>query len=91
MMGKGTGEAALSEKLSGFQMAQEDDCIEEPQFSAAHFCVSSLIWCLFCQHIECWKVVLVTHSQTMILYRKGHGIVIGKLGLILFVLIRVYG
>lgn len=37
------------------------------------------------------EVVLVTHSQTMILYRKGRGIVIGKLGLILFVLIRVYG
>lgn len=89
--GKEDREEALSEKPSGFQMVREDDCIAQLQLSAAHFYVSSLIWCLFYQHIECWRVVLVTHSQMMILYRKGLGVVIGKLGLILFVLIRGYG
>lgn len=88
--GKEDREEALSEKPSGFQMAQEDDCMEL-QLSTAHFYVSSLIWCLFYQHIESWRVVLVTHSQMMVLYRKGHGVVIGKLGLILFGLIRGYG
>lgn len=85
MMGKRTGK----QLLRGFRWHRKRTV--ENYSSRQHISVSSLIWCLFCQHIECWKVALVTHSQMMTLYRKGRGTVIGKLGLILSVLIRVYG